>query len=117
MHTELAAFRARFQQLKLPGFFNTMLPERLVEFLRSELGSAPLQGGAQHAPAETAEILRVSIDNLAAHMGAAPVSEARFLRLMVRIKCALQAKTKEVWKLGASVHCPLCALKLMSFVL
>ena len=85
--------------------------------MSSELGAAPLPGGPQHAPAEAAEILAAAIANLAQHMGAAPVSEARFLRLMVRIKCALQAQRKEVWRLSASVHCPLCALKLVSYVL
>ncbi len=111
-------FRARFQSLKTPGFFNTIMPDRLRAFLTSELGALTFPGGAKHAPPEAADLLRVSISNLMDHLGARPVSEARFMRLMVRIKCALQAQTKVQWGLGGSaVHCPLCALKLASFVL
>jgi len=62
-------------------------------------------------------LLKVCTDNFADSLGARPISEAHFLRLMIRMKCAMVANAKPDWGLVGAVHCPLCALKLASYVL
>ena len=119
LHRALCEFRARFKTLKTPGYFQTVEPKVLGDFLKKELSELKhYSAGVEvtyHSLPDTLEIITVSIDNFMNSMGPRPVTEARFMRLMTRIKAAMLAHTKEHWKLAGATHCPLCALKLVSY--
>ena len=102
----------------MPGFFATITPARLREFLDAELCALQPDLAAFHAQVELKEMIDASVGNIVESFGEGkPISEARFLRLMVRIKCAMGCKYKPEWRLASGVHCPLCALKVLSYVL